>query len=120
MFEKIEKHFDPEITTFFRKNDTCGPIVKGSPGSHTMQKRSIAMFYVSAGVAIIGAVGYQYFVKRVSASLNPIVSIIGTYVVVLGSQSGITPRGRNITAQQPGPESGNSVFYSLTGCAGQD
>jgi len=41
------------------------------------------MFYISAGVAIVGAVGYQYFVKRVPASLNPIVSIIGMYVVVL-------------------------------------
>ena len=41
------------------------------------------MFYISAGVAIIGAVGYQYFVKRVPASLNPIVSIIGMYIVVL-------------------------------------
>ena len=41
------------------------------------------MFYISAGVAIIGAVGYQYFVKRVPASLNPIVSIIGMYVAVL-------------------------------------
>lgn len=41
------------------------------------------MFYISAGVAIIGAVGYQYFVKRVPASINPIVSIIGMYVAVL-------------------------------------
>ena len=41
------------------------------------------MFYISAGVAIIGAVGYQYFVKRVPASLNPIVSIIGMYIAVL-------------------------------------
>ncbi len=41
------------------------------------------MFYISAGIAIIGAVGYQYFVKRVPGSLNPIVSIIGMYVAVL-------------------------------------
>jgi len=41
------------------------------------------MFYVSAGIAIIGAVGYQYFVKHVPATLNPIVSIIGMYVAVL-------------------------------------
>ena len=41
------------------------------------------MFYISAAFAIIGAVGYQYFVKRVPASLNPIVSVIGMYVVVL-------------------------------------
>ena len=59
------------------------------------------MLYVSAGVAIIGAVGYQYFEKLVPASLNLIVSIIGMYITVLGSQSGITPRRRNITSQRP-------------------
>lgn len=41
------------------------------------------MFYVSAMVAIAGAVGYQYFVKRVPASLNPVVSVIGIYISVL-------------------------------------
>ena len=41
------------------------------------------MFYVSALVAIVGAVGYQYFVKRVPVSLNPIVSVIGMYAAVL-------------------------------------
>ena len=41
------------------------------------------MFYVSAMVAIVGAVGYQYFVKRVPASLNPVVSVVGIYVSVL-------------------------------------
>jgi len=41
------------------------------------------MFYISACVAIVGAVGYQYFVKQVPGSLNPIVSVIGMYVVVL-------------------------------------
>ena len=41
------------------------------------------MFYLSACVAIVGAVGYQYFVKRIPASLNPIVSTIGIYVGVL-------------------------------------
>jgi drug/metabolite transporter (DMT)-like permease len=41
------------------------------------------MLYISAGVAIFGAVGYQYFVKRVPASINPIVSVIGMYVTVL-------------------------------------
>ena len=43
----------------------------------------MTMFYVSACVAIVGAVGYQYFVKHVPASLNPIVSVIGMYVAVL-------------------------------------
>ncbi len=41
------------------------------------------MFYVWALVAIVGAVGYQFFVKRVPENLNPIVSIIGLYAVVL-------------------------------------
>lgn len=41
------------------------------------------MFYISACVAIAGAVGYQYFVKRVPVSLNPIVSVIAMYVAVL-------------------------------------
>ncbi len=43
----------------------------------------MTMFYVSALVAITGAVGYQYFVKRVPGSLNPIVSVMAMYVAVL-------------------------------------
>ena len=43
----------------------------------------MTMFYVSALVAITGAVSYQFFVKRVPASINPIVSVIGMYVAVL-------------------------------------
>jgi len=41
------------------------------------------MFYLSAIVAVTGAVGYQYFVKRIPETLNPIVSIMGMYIVVL-------------------------------------
>ena len=41
------------------------------------------MYYLSACIAIVGAVGYQYFVKRVPDSLNPIVSVIGMYIAVL-------------------------------------
>ena len=41
------------------------------------------MYYLSAFVAILGAVGYQYFVKRVPATINPIVSVIGMYIAVL-------------------------------------
>ena len=41
------------------------------------------MYYISAFVAIMGAVGYQYFVKQVPASINPIVSVLGIYVAVL-------------------------------------
>jgi len=46
-------------------------------------KKNMTMFYISACVAIAGAVSYQYFVKRVPASLNPIVSVIAMYVAVL-------------------------------------
>jgi drug/metabolite transporter (DMT)-like permease len=48
-----------------------------------MQRKNMIMFYLSAGVAIVGAVGYQYFVKRVPVSINPIVSVIGMYIAVL-------------------------------------
>jgi hypothetical protein len=48
-----------------------------------MKRKNMSMFYLSAIVAITGAVGYQYFVKRVPETLNPIVSIMGMYVVVL-------------------------------------
>ena len=41
------------------------------------------MYYISAIVAILGAVGYQYFVKRVPESINPVVSVLGIYVSVL-------------------------------------
>jgi drug/metabolite transporter (DMT)-like permease len=41
------------------------------------------MFYLSAFIAITGAVGYQYFVKRIPETINPIVSVIGIYVAVL-------------------------------------
>ena len=41
------------------------------------------MFYISASVAIVGAVVYQYFVKRVPGTINPFVSVIATYVAVL-------------------------------------
>ncbi len=43
----------------------------------------MTMYYISACVAIAGAVGYQYFIKRVPESLNPIVSVIAMYVAVL-------------------------------------
>jgi drug/metabolite transporter (DMT)-like permease len=48
-----------------------------------MQKVKTLMFYISAMTAIVGAVGYQYFVKRVPTSLNPVVSVIGAYIAVL-------------------------------------
>ena len=47
------------------------------------QKRSTTMFYISAVIAIVGVVGYQYFVKRIPSTINPIVSIAGMYIGVL-------------------------------------
>jgi len=41
------------------------------------------MFYFSALIAILGAVGYQFFIKRVPAGINPMVSVIAVYVAVL-------------------------------------
>ena len=41
------------------------------------------MFYLSAMVAVTGAVGYQFFVKRVPATPNPIVSVMAMYIVIL-------------------------------------
>ncbi|HSB88921.1 MAG TPA: hypothetical protein VLD63_02725 [Anaerolineales bacterium] len=41
------------------------------------------MFYLSAALAILGAVGYQFFVKRVPVSIHPLVSIAGMYLAVL-------------------------------------
>ena len=49
------------------------------------------MFYFSAGLAIIGAVLYQYFVKLVPGSINPVVSVIGQYVAALILGVGILP-----------------------------
>jgi hypothetical protein len=40
-----------------------------------MKRKNMSMFYLSAIVAITGAVGYQYFVKRVPETINPMVSM---------------------------------------------
>lgn len=44
------------------------------------------MFYISAVIAVAGAVGYQYFIKRIPDTINPIVSVLAMYlaVVVIG------------------------------------
>ncbi len=49
------------------------------------------MYYVWALVAIIGAVGYQYFVKRVPATINPMVSMAGLYAGVLALALALAP-----------------------------
>jgi len=41
------------------------------------------MYYISAFVAVLGAVGYQYFVKQIPTSINPVVSVLGMYLAVL-------------------------------------
>lgn len=38
------------------------------------------MFYISIILAILGGVGYQYFVKLIPQTLNPIISILMVYV----------------------------------------
>lgn len=48
-----------------------------------MQRKNMIMFYISAGIVIIGAVSYQFLTKRIPVSLNPIVSMIGMYILVL-------------------------------------
>ena len=48
-----------------------------------MKKGSRTMFYISAAMAVVGAISYQYFVKRVPVDLNPVVSVIGVYLSVL-------------------------------------
>ena len=48
-----------------------------------MRRKGGMMFYISACVAIIGAVSYQYFVSRIPGSINPAVSLLGMYLAVL-------------------------------------
>lgn len=42
------------------------------------------MYYLTAFIAIIGAVAYQFFIKKVTSSINPFVNVLGIYIVVLG------------------------------------
>jgi len=51
--------------------------------TNSILKEKKIMYYISAIVAILGAVGYQYFVKRVPETINPVVSVLGIYVSVL-------------------------------------
>jgi len=48
-----------------------------------LERKNKAMFYISAIVAIVGAISYQFIVKRVPGTLNPVVSIMGLYLSVL-------------------------------------
>jgi drug/metabolite transporter (DMT)-like permease len=56
---------------------------KTSKEKTKMSKGNKIMFYLSALIAIIGAVSYQFFVKKVPAQINPVVSVIGLYMAVL-------------------------------------
>lgn len=48
-----------------------------------MATQNISMYYFSAGIAIIGTVGYHNLVKKIPHSIDPMVSIIGIYFGVL-------------------------------------
>jgi drug/metabolite transporter (DMT)-like permease len=41
------------------------------------------MFYLTALFTILGGLGYQFFIKRVPATLNPFINIIAIYFVVI-------------------------------------
>jgi drug/metabolite transporter (DMT)-like permease len=41
------------------------------------------MFYISALLAILGGLGYQFFIKRVPSTLNPLVNVISIYLAVI-------------------------------------
>ena len=47
------------------------------PGSNT------TMYYISAALAILGTVGYHNLVKKIPATIDPVVSIISIYLGVL-------------------------------------
>lgn len=49
------------------------------------------MFYFSAILAITGVIGYQYFIKHVPSSINPIVSILAMYIAVLIFSAALLP-----------------------------
>lgn len=48
-----------------------------------MNKDLNITFYISALVTILGGLGYQYFVKKVPVTLNPIVNVISVYLMVI-------------------------------------
>jgi len=48
-----------------------------------MLKAERFMYFLSAVLAIVGGVMYHHFVKRIPATIHPIVSIVGIYLGVL-------------------------------------
>jgi drug/metabolite transporter (DMT)-like permease len=47
-----------------------------------MQEKT-SLYLVSAAIAIISMIAYQIFTKKISADINPVVSVIGVYLVAL-------------------------------------
>jgi drug/metabolite transporter (DMT)-like permease len=47
-----------------------------------MQEKT-GLYLVSAAIAVISMIGYQIFTKKISADINPVVSVIGVYLVGL-------------------------------------
>jgi drug/metabolite transporter (DMT)-like permease len=41
------------------------------------------MFYISALLAVLGGLGYQFFIKRVPSTLNPLVNVVSIYLAVI-------------------------------------
>lgn len=48
-----------------------------------MSEKGSFLYYLSAALAIIGTVGYHFFVKKISPTINPLVSITAIYMAVL-------------------------------------
>jgi drug/metabolite transporter (DMT)-like permease len=41
------------------------------------------VFYITALLTILGGLGYQFFIKRVPAGLNPFLNVIAIYTIVI-------------------------------------
>ncbi len=48
-----------------------------------MQSGSVFMYYASAILATIGTILYHNFAKRIPSTIDPMVSIVGTYLLIL-------------------------------------
>ncbi len=47
-----------------------------------MQEKS-GLYFISAAIAVLAMVGYQVFIKKIPADVNPLVSVIAIYLVGL-------------------------------------
>lgn len=56
-----------------------------------MPVKNVLLFNSSAGIAILATVAYHFFVKKIPSGINPIVSVIGIYAVVLVVSVAILP-----------------------------